>query len=181
NGGTRVFPPFDSNGGPLFSLKGKPIDMFFHLTAVKPGTILTIGDTASFAGYSAPMLPSKISIDVTSPSGRVRTIKGQANRIGWFYDPGTDFAVDEPGVWKAKVRITFDGLRSSGQVEPPYPTGDVLGSRSGEFYFYVVRGVAASPARNCRCPPNRPPRALGESDRRLKAQRALGVRFTGNC
>jgi hypothetical protein len=145
NGGTRVFPPFDRNGGALFSLKGKAIDMFFHPTAVKPGTILTTGDTASFAGYSAPMLPSKISIDVTSPGGRVRTIKGQANKIGWFYDPGYDFVVDEPGVWKAKAAITSDGTgRSSGVLEPPFPTGDVLGSREGEFYFYVVRGDAPS-------------------------------------
>jgi Carboxypeptidase regulatory-like domain len=149
-GGTRTFPPFQANGGgppggPLFTLKGKPIEIFFHPTAVRPGTILVQGDTASFAGYSAPTLPSKIAITVTSPSGRVRTIKGQANKIGWFHDSGYDFAVDEPGVWKARVSITFDGVlpSTSGQVEPPFPTGNVLGSRDGEFYFYVVRGGEA--------------------------------------
>jgi hypothetical protein len=148
-GGSRVFPPFQGNGsgpsgGPLFKLKGKEIDIFFHPTAVRPGTVLVQGDTASFAGYSAPTLPSKITVDVTSPSGRVRTISGQASRIGWFYDPGSDFAVDEPGVWKAKVRITFDGVlpSTSGQVSAPFPTGGVLGSRDGEFYFYVVRGAS---------------------------------------
>jgi hypothetical protein len=46
-------------------------------------------------------------------------------------------------VWKAKVRITFDGITSAGQVQPPFPTGDVLGSREGEFFFYVVQGAAA--------------------------------------
>jgi hypothetical protein len=152
-GGSRVFPPFQGNGsgptgGPLFKLKGKDVDLFFHPTGVRAGTVLVQGDTASFAGYSAPALPSKIAIDVTAPSGRVRTIKGQANRIGWFYDAGSNFAVDEPGVWKAKVTITFDGVlpSTSGQVTAPFPTGGVLGSRDGEYYFYVVRGDAASVA-----------------------------------
>jgi hypothetical protein len=105
---------------------------------VRPGTILHRGAIASFAGYSAPTLPSKIEIVVTSPSGRVRTIAGQANRIGYFYDPSQDFIVGESGVWKADVRIVFDGRTSAGQVTEPYPSGDVLGSREGEFYFYVV-------------------------------------------
>lgn len=53
----------------------------------------------------------------------------------YFYDPSQDFDVFESGVWKAKVKITFDGVTSAGQVTAPYPTGDVLGSREGEFYF----------------------------------------------
>ncbi|MEK6374266.1 MAG: hypothetical protein AABO58_16385 [Acidobacteriota bacterium] len=136
-GGTRIFPPFRSDGGPLFTLKGKPVDLFFHPTAVRPGTILVQGDTASFAGYSAPTLPSKIAIDVTSPSGRVRTIKGQANKIGYFHDPGYDFAADEPGVWRAKVAIAFDGATSAGQLTAPFPSAETT------FNFYVVRGDAA--------------------------------------
>lgn len=150
SGGTRAFPPFQGNGGgpnggPLFTLLGKPVDIFFHPTGVRPGTILDQGDVASFAGYSAPTLPSKVTIQMTSPSGRVRTIAGRANKIGWFYDPGSDFVVDEPGVWKAKVSIVFDGVlpSTSGQLQPPYPTGDVLGSREGEFNFFVVRGGTA--------------------------------------
>jgi hypothetical protein len=144
-GGTRVFPPFQGNpggqnGGALFTLGGKPIDLFFHPTAVRPGTILQLGEWASFAGYSAPTLPSKIEIVVTSPSGRTSTIRGQANNIGWFHGNGLE--VDEAGVWKAKVRIAFDGRTSAGQVNAPYPSGDVLGSRDGEFYFYVVSPAA---------------------------------------
>jgi hypothetical protein len=146
-GGTRVFPPFQGNGGgpsggPLFKLKGKEIDLFFHPTAVRAGTILQRGGRASFAGYSAPTLPSKIEIVVTSPSGTMRTIRGQANRIGYFYDPSQDFTVNEPGVWKAKVKILFDGRTAGGQVTQPFPSGDVLGSREGEFFFYVVDASA---------------------------------------
>ncbi len=146
--GGRIFPAFQGNGGgpsggPLFTLKGKAIDLFFHPTGVRPGTILQLGDIASFAGYSAPPLPSKIEVTITSPSGLRRTISGRASKVGYFYDPGYDFAVNEPGVWTAKVSILFDGTTSAGPVQPPYPTGDVLGSRGGEFNFYVVRGDSA--------------------------------------
>jgi hypothetical protein len=143
HGGTRVFPPFQGNGGgpaggPLFTLKGRDIDLFFHATAVRPATILVRGNLASFAGYSAPTLSSKIEIVVIAPSGVTRTIAGQASSIGYFHDSLQDFTADETGVWKARVKILFDGRTSAGQVTPPFPTGDVLGSREGEFYFYVV-------------------------------------------
>jgi hypothetical protein len=143
-GGTRTFPPFQGNpggasGGPLFRLKGKDIDLFLHPTGVRPGSVLTRGETAAFAGYVAPPLDgAKVSILVTAPSGATRTISGRTNRIGWFYDPAQDFAVNESGVWRANVTTTFDGITSSGQVQPPYPTGDIPGSRNGESYFYVV-------------------------------------------
>lgn len=143
-GGTRTMPPFRGNpggpdGGALFTLKGQPVDLFFHPTAVRPGSVLEPGQRAVFAGYSAPPLPSKIDIEVTPPSGSPRaTIRGQANAVGYFYDPQQDFTVMEPGVWKVKVKIVFDGRTSAGQVTEPFPTGGVLGSRQGEFYFYVV-------------------------------------------
>jgi hypothetical protein len=139
-GGTRTFPPFQGNGGgpsggPLFRLKGKEIDLFFHPTGVRPGTILERNEVAAFAGYVAPPFPGKIEVVLTAPSGATRTIAGTANRIGWFHE---DFAANEVGVWQAKTKVTFDGQTSAGQVSPPYPTGDVLGSREGEFFFYVA-------------------------------------------
>lgn len=139
----RIMPPFQGNGGgpdggPLFTLKGKEIDLFFHPTAVRPGSILQRGDRISFAGYSAPTLASKVEVMVTSPSGVVRTVYCQASAVGYAYDPAQDFRAFESGVWRAKVRIVFDGRTSAGQVTAPHPSGDVLGSRDGEFYFYVV-------------------------------------------
>jgi hypothetical protein len=141
--GSRVFPPFQGksggpSGGPLFKLKGRDIDIFLHPTGVRPGTVLQLGERAAFAGYSAPTLPSKIEIVVTGPSGSTRTVSGQANEIGYFHDPAQEFTVNETGIWKARVKILFDGRDSFGQVAAPFPWGDVLGSREGEFYFYVV-------------------------------------------
>ena len=73
-GGVRVFPPFQGNGGgpsggPIMTLLGEDIDMFFHPTGVRPGSILEVGEVAAFAGAIAPTLPSEATITVTSPSG----------------------------------------------------------------------------------------------------------------
>lgn len=141
--GTRTFPPFQGNGGgpsggPLFTLKGKEIDLFFHPTGVRPGSVLERGETVTFAGYVAPLLATNVEATITSPSETSRKINGITNKIGWFYDTSADFAANEVGVWRVKVKATFDGRTSAGPVSPPYPTGDVLGSREGEFFFYVI-------------------------------------------
>ncbi|HEY3051930.1 MAG TPA: hypothetical protein VGK04_00925 [Thermoanaerobaculia bacterium] len=65
-------------------------------------------------------------------------INARASRIGYFNPQSAVFQADESGVWKAQLKVTFDRITSAGPVQPPYPTGDVLGSRDGEFYFYVT-------------------------------------------
>ena len=73
----------------------------------------------------------------------MRTISGQANSIGYFSDPAGDFVVDESGVWTVDVEVLHDGMTSAGPVEPPYPTGGVLGSADGRYQVYVVpKGTA---------------------------------------
>ncbi len=146
-GGSRVFPPFQGNGGgpsggPIMILKGRAIDLFWHLTALRPGSILELGNRASFAGYFGPPLAGKLTLTVTSPSGKVRNLFAQANRVGYLYDPGLDFFPDETGIWKVLVQGRFDGRTSAGQVQSPYPSGDVLGTAAGEFHFYVVERAA---------------------------------------
>ncbi|MEE8586649.1 MAG: hypothetical protein V3T83_17545, partial [Acidobacteriota bacterium] len=147
-GGSRVFPPFQGNGGgpsggPIMTLKGKAVDIFFHPTGVRPGSILEVGDIASFVGQIGPTLAGRVEITVTAPSGSTRQITGQANKIGYFYHPAQDFAVEEAGLHKVGLKVWYDGLTSAGPVAEPYPTGDVLGSREGEFYFYAVEPDSA--------------------------------------
>ena len=50
-------------------------------TAVRPGTILEVGDRFVFAGQVGPPLASKVMVQVTSPGGVVREINGQANLV----------------------------------------------------------------------------------------------------
>jgi hypothetical protein len=141
--GIRVMPPFQGNGGgpsggPIMTLKGRDIDLFFHPTGLRPGSILEVGDKASIAGQFGPTLGSHLEVVITKPGGETTRIEGQANKIGYFYDPDQDFVVDSPGVYKVKVSAVYSGRTSAGQVQQPYPSGNVLGSRSGEFFFYVV-------------------------------------------
>ena len=141
--GSRVFPSFQGaaggpTGGPIITLRGQEIDLFLLPTAVRPGTVLEVGDRFVFAGQVGPALASKVAVVVTSPSGTTHEISGQANSIGYFADPASDFVVDEPGVWTVHVAVLHDGMTSAGPVEPPYPTGGVLGSADGRFQVYVV-------------------------------------------
>ena len=141
--GTRTFPPFQGNGGgpsggPLFTLKGEDIDLFMHLTGVRPGSVLETGNTFALVGAIGPTLPAKVAYTVTAPDGSRRTFSGQANEIGYYYEPEDNFIVDQPGRYTVDLRATYDGRTSAGQVTAPFPQGDVLGTAHGRFSVYVV-------------------------------------------
>ncbi|MGD2079146.1 MAG: hypothetical protein PVH18_12235, partial [Chloroflexota bacterium] len=155
--GSRVMPPFSgsgnggwpTDGGPLLTLKGQPIDMFIMPTGVRPGAIMQLGERFDFAGHLMPTLDSRVLVTVTAPSGAVRTVEGRANPVGYFYDPQDGFALDEAGRWTAQVKVWHDGQIGSGELvncdpaqpfDPslPCPSGDVLGSADGSYSFYVV-------------------------------------------
>jgi hypothetical protein len=144
--GSRVMPPFagtgnggwTTEGGPLMTLKGEKIDIFILPTGVAPGAVLETGDLFRFAGHIMPTLDSKVSVVVTAPGGAQHAGGGQANAIGYFYDPADDFVVNEAGLWSVDVNVWHDGQCSGGATVPPYPSGDVLGSESGRYWFYVV-------------------------------------------
>ena len=141
--GTRTFPPFQGNGGgpsggPLFTLKGEDIDLFIHLTGVRPGSVLEVGNTFALVGSIGPTLPAKVAYTVTAPDGRKRTFSGQANSIGYYYEPEDNFIVDQPGRYTVDLQVTYDGRTSAGQVTEPFPQGHVLGTARGRFAVYVV-------------------------------------------
>lgn len=166
--GMRTFPPFQGaaggpNGGPLLTLKGQEIDLFFTPVGVMPGTVLEVGDTFSFSGAVWPTLPSLVEATVTLPSGKKLFTKSRANKIGHFHDPSSAFVVTEPGVYTVHIAVTHDGTTSAGPVETPYPTGSVLGAEEGSYAFYVVPKTSASlltidtPAEGARLEGNSPP------------------------
>ena len=146
--GTRTFPPFQGNGGgpsggPLFTLKGEDIDLFMHLTGVRPGSVLETGNTFALVGAIGPTLPAKVAYTVTAPDGSKRTFRGQANSIGYYYEPDDNFIVDQPGRYTVDLRVTYDGNTSAGQVTAPFPQGHVLGTARGRFSVYVVSPQSA--------------------------------------
>lgn len=141
--GMRTFPPFQGaaggpNGGPLLTVRGKDVDLFFTPVGVMPGGVLEVGDTFSFSGAVWPTLPSLVEVQVTTPGGKQISTTGRANKVGHYHKPADDFAVAEPGVYSVNVRVTHDGLTSAGPVEKPFPAGGVLGVEDGAFQFYVV-------------------------------------------
>ena len=141
--GTRTFPPFQGNGGgpsggPLFTLKGEEIDLFIHLTGVRPGSVLETGNTFALVGAIGPTLPAQVAYTVTAPDGSQRRFSGVANEIGYYYEPDDNFIVDQPGRYTVDLQVTYDGSTSAGQVTAPFPQGDVLGTARGRFSVYVV-------------------------------------------
>ena len=144
--GNRVMPPFagtgnggwTTEGGPIMTVDGEDVHIFIQPTGVRPGAILEVGETIRFAGHIMPTLDSKVEITLTAPSGASFTVDGQANTIGYFYDPSEDLTANEAGLWTADVRVWHDGLCSGGATVSPYPSGGVLGSATGQFTFYVV-------------------------------------------
>ena len=136
-------PPFQGasggpTGGPLLTLLGKEVDIFFHPMGVRPGSILEVGDTAAFSGQIAPTLPSEVSIRVTTPLNETKIIEGTANKIGYFYEPNTNFLITEPGTYDVDITVTHKGMTSSGFVEPPYPVGGILSEDVHSYQFYTV-------------------------------------------
>ena len=141
--GSRVMPPYQGaaggpSGGPLFTVHGREVDMFFMPLGVRPGSILEVGDTFRMAGPIMPTLPSAVSYTVVSPDGREQDFDGRASAIGYYYDPDDDFTVDQPGLWTVRLAITHDGLTSAGLVEEPYPTGGILAPDGNTFTFVVT-------------------------------------------
>ncbi len=141
--GARIMPPFQGasggpSGGPILSLHGEEVDIFVHPMALKPGAIYVLGQQINFSGQFGPTLASKIELDITTPSGKVRTIKGVANKFGYFYDPDSAFLADEVGTYNVKVNVYHDGDTSSGKVEAPFPSGSILGLSNREYSFYVA-------------------------------------------
>jgi hypothetical protein len=142
--GARFMPPFQGSaggpdGGPLFKIHGREIDIFFLPLGVRPGAIFEVGETFRMAGPIMPTLDSYVSYTVESPSGQIRRFEGSANSIGYFYDPNDDFVMYEPGLWKVNLSVSHIGLTSAGLVESPYPEGTPL-TPDGTFSF-VVKGT----------------------------------------
>lgn len=135
--GVRVYPPFrGGDGGTLFRLRGTDYQAFFHPTGTLPGQIMLVGEMLSVAGQAAPTLQSRVTVSVTSPSGQVRQFEALTNRIGYFYQPEQDFAVDEVGVWMIEILTTPVIETSAG--EPAFAVGSVPGSINNRYAIYVT-------------------------------------------
>jgi hypothetical protein len=142
--GARVMPPFQGaaggpNGGPLFTIHGREIDMFLLPLGIRPGSVLESGESFRMAAAIMPTLPSYVEYIVTAPNGTQTNFQGRANNVGYFYQPEDDFALDQVGLWTVDLKVTHDSMTSAGPVEHPYPTGGPL-TIDGSTFGFVVKG-----------------------------------------
>lgn len=141
--GPRVTPPLRGaggpNGGPIMTLKGEEVDLLFLPRGVQPGDVLELGDQFSFSGHVAPPLGSRVAVTVTSPTGDVIPFEDYANKIGWLYNPGFTFPLEEEGMWTVDVQVVHDRpVPSTGLTPTSNNSGSVLGAANGRYHFYVV-------------------------------------------
>jgi hypothetical protein len=145
--GLRITPPFQDatgasiNGGPILTMTVEgavqEIDMLFLPKGVRPGDVLETGDTVSFSGHVGPPLDSRVEVAITSPSGVPHHAVLRANKIGWVYDPGFDFAANEAGRWTVDVFVVHDRPLAYAAAPTRHNTGTVMGTL-GRYEFYVV-------------------------------------------
>ena len=135
----RVLSPFIDQ----LTIYGQTVDMFFVPTGVRPAQVMTLNDRLSIIGQVAPTLPADVTVSITSPSGQRTQFSDVANTVGYFYSPQNDLILDEIGIWTTSIQTIYRGETSLGEVEPPYPQGQL------SYAIYVV-------------PENNPP--LGEAE-----------------
>ena len=144
--GSRTFPPFQGNGGgpsggPLFTLKGEDIDLFIHLTGVRPGSVLETGNTFALVGASWSHVACKGGLHGhgSQTAARQPLQPARPMRLAITMSRTDNFIVDQPGRYTVDLQATYDGRTSAGQVTAPFPQGDVLGTvRGARFSVYVV-------------------------------------------
>ncbi|GAB4571717.1 MAG: hypothetical protein Kow0077_09160 [Anaerolineae bacterium] len=141
--GTRVYPPLRGaangpDGGPMLATAGGPGEMFFVSTGFQPGQVFTVGDTLALAGQIAPTLPGVVRADVYTPGGRILPLGGRANAVGYYYDSSQNLVLNEPGIWRIRLQVSYDGLTSAGAVVPPAPSGGVPGAEDRDIFIYVL-------------------------------------------
>ena len=149
DGSARVMPPYRGaaggpDSGPLLTVRGEAVELFFQPTGVQPGQVLTEGDTLAIAGQVAPTLESNVAITVISPGGTIANFAGLTNSIGYYYNPANDFAVNEIGVWTVEIAVSPAEVSSAGVPQPPLPVGGVLGTLNRRFEVFIV--AADSPS-----------------------------------
>ena len=169
--GNRICPPYQGAAGglgtcgPLFTHRGREVDLFITPTGTRPGSVLQPGDRFSFSGQAWPTLDVAVEITVTEPGGQVRSFQNRANPSGFVDADDMAFVVEQPGVYEVHVSATQDrALPSTGLAPVPavvadgrttmdvygyrHPLSAVLGTTDSTYRFYVVEEQATAPIRS---------------------------------
>ena len=169
--GNRICPPYQGAAGgigtcgPLFTHRGREVDLFITPTGTRPGSVLQPGDLFTFSGQAWPTLAVAVDVTVTGPVGQARSFQNRANPSGFVDVDGMAFVVEQPGVYEVHVSAAQDrALPSTGLAPVPAivadgrttmdaygysdPLSAVLGTTDSTYRFYVVEEQATSPIRS---------------------------------
>jgi hypothetical protein len=119
-GASSILPPGER---PLVTTNGRDHAIFL---ATDTYDVLEVGETMGFGGLVFPNVRANVQWDVTKPDGEKVVVTAKANRMGAARGRPA-IPVDEPGVYFAKVRVSYEGL-----------TGDVVGTANGTFWHCAV-------------------------------------------
>jgi len=109
---------------PLLNVTGRD----FHLyLAVEVGAVLHPGEPLALTAMVFPPVPAHVTMEMTTPSGGLERVEGDANEIGIFAMPFSVITLQEPGVYSVKAETVYKGER-----------GGVLGTPDDRFLHFVV-------------------------------------------
>ncbi len=138
----RVQPPFID---PVLSIGDASSPLFFHPTGTQPGQTLTRNSRFALAGHIAPPLAGTIDASLTAPSGRTQPISLNANAFGYAYDPAQDVVLNEVGVWRVRVDVSYAGRVSAGDLAAVdgVQRGGIAAQDANSFLVFVTAPDAA--------------------------------------
>lgn len=123
----RVSAPFSE---PILTVNGRDYYLF-DSGAPLPGMVFEPGDILrAGALVSPPVAGVNCTKTITAPSGKKYVFKGATNKIGlakMAADEGDEIVIKEPGVYEVDVLCESKGKK-----------GDILGSRDGRYFIYVI-------------------------------------------
>lgn len=98
----------------------------YFLLGMDTSQLMAVGERMMLAGTVVPPVEANVQFTVTLPDGTTEILRGRSNRLGQL-SPPRPVAVDIPGVYRIKVRVTRDGK-----------SGDVAGTGDGQFFNFAL-------------------------------------------
>ncbi len=80
----------------------------FFLTGLRPGLAYEAGSSIAAAVQIDPLLPVKVTVSLTWPDGRQKTVEGTADAFGTFA-AGERWTLDVPGVYRYALKGEWQG------------------------------------------------------------------------
>jgi hypothetical protein len=127
----RVIAPGDEDVLGPFGQKSR-----FFLVSIRPGMTYLTGQVFTAVAQIDPVLPVRVTFNMTYPDGRAVTTSGLGDAFGSFAAPDR-FTLDVPGVYRYTIEGEWQGHKGGMPGLPP---------QGGEIYVVEANRPAAAPS-----------------------------------